>query len=181
MYCHNHFVNFLIIFAFSAMMMVTNYKSQTIANCWTLGAVPQSPISFQGPFLNEVDFWRPLPHILHFGIIIRGFQTVDKYRTASISLICPVIEIEILTLAPYPLYKLRTSFMNGPSASKLCSHITMADYLTSNRDEVERFKTNAEDAFEWQHYFDFVSDLEPNTPIEDIMHRTRNAIKVGTW
>jgi len=47
----------------------------------------------------------------------------------------------------------------------------------SNRDEVERFKTNAEDAFQWQHYFDFVSDLEPNTPIEDIMHRTRNAIK----
>ena len=68
--------------------------------------------------------------------------------------------------------------MNDPSASKLCSHITMADYLTSNRDEVERFKTNAEDAFQWQHYFDFVSDLEPNTPIEDIMHRTRNAIKV---
>ena len=83
-------------------------------------------------------------------------------------------------MAPYPhsLYQLQTLFMNGPSASKLCSHITMADYLTSNRDEVERFKTNAEDAFQWQHYFDFVSDLEPNTPIEDIVHRTRNAIKV---
>ena len=54
----------------------------------------------------------------------------------------------------------------------------MADYLTSNRDEVARFKSNAEDAFQWQHYFDFFSDLEPNTPLEDIMLRTRNAIKV---
>ena len=81
MYCHNHFVNFLIIFVFSAMMKVTNYKSQTIANCWTLGADPQSPISFQGPFINDVNLWRPLPHILHFGIIIRGFQILDLLDT----------------------------------------------------------------------------------------------------
>ena len=93
----------------------------------------------------------------------------------------PIKGVDCFHPTPYPLYQLWTSFMNGPSASKLCSHITMADYLTSNRDEVERFKTNAEDAFQWQHYFDFVGDLEPNTPVEDIMHRTRNAIKVCTW
>ena len=70
------------------------------------------------------------------------------------------------------------SIANIISASKSFSHITMADYLTSNRDEVARFKSDAEDAFQWQHYFDFCGDLEPNTPIEDIMQRTRNAIKV---
>ena len=70
------------------------------------------------------------------------------------------------------------SIANIISASKLFSHITMADYLTSNRDEVARFKSDAEDAFQWQHYFDFCADLEPNTSLEDIMQRTRNAINV---
>merc|ERR1712156_1036491 len=37
------------------------------------------------------------------------------------------------------------SIANIISASKSFSHITMADYLTSNRDEVARFKSDAED------------------------------------
>lgn len=72
------------------------------------------------------------------------------------------------------------SIANIISASRISSNITMADYLTSNRNEVERFKTNADDAFQWQHYFHFLSSLEPDiTTVDDIMQRTRNAIKVS--
>ena len=70
------------------------------------------------------------------------------------------------------------SIANIISASKYCSHITMADYLTSNRNEVERFKNENDDGFEWQHYFQFVCDLEFNPNVEDIIQRTRNSIKV---
>ena len=65
------------------------------------------------------------------------------------------------------------------SASQICTHITMADYLTSNRNEVERFKTNADDAFQWQHYFTFLSGLEPDINAEQIMQRTNRHEKTN--
>lgn len=64
------------------------------------------------------------------------------------------------------------------SASRFCNHITMADYLTSNRHEIEKFIHQAEDGFQWQHYFQFCSSLELDTNIEAIITRTRNAIRV---
>ena len=54
----------------------------------------------------------------------------------------------------------------------------MADYLTSNRHEIEKFIHQAEDGFQWQHYFQFCSSLELDTNIEAIITRTRNAIQV---
>ncbi len=64
------------------------------------------------------------------------------------------------------------------SATRVCSHITMADFLQSNRDEVQLFVDSDENAFEWKHYFDFVLQFEPDNTDSGIMQRTRNAIKV---
>ena len=74
------------------------------------------------------------------------------------------------------------SIANIITASKYINHITMADYLKSNRTEVERFVDNKnadEPGFEWMHYFQFVSDLEHDTNVEDIIERTRNSIEVN--
>ena len=73
------------------------------------------------------------------------------------------------------------SIANIISASKYFNRITMADYLTSNRNEVERFvNENPDDlpGFEWMHYFQYVSDLEHDPNVEDIIQRTRNSIEV---
>ena len=73
------------------------------------------------------------------------------------------------------------SIANIISASKYYNRITMADYLTSNRNEVERFvNENPDDlpGFEWMHYFQYVSDLEHDPNVEDIIQRTRNSIEV---
>ena len=74
------------------------------------------------------------------------------------------------------------SIANIISASKYYNRITMADYLTSNRNEVERFvNENPDDlpGFEWMHYFQYVSDLEHDPNVEDIIQRTRNSIEVN--
>ena len=70
------------------------------------------------------------------------------------------------------------SIANIISASKYFNRITMADYLTSNRNEVERFVEQNAD-FEWMHYFQYVSDLEHDPNVEDIIQRTRNSIEVN--
>jgi hypothetical protein len=71
------------------------------------------------------------------------------------------------------------SIANIISASKYCSNITMADYLASNRAEVERFRTEADGAFHWNHYFNFLGVLELNPDVEVIARRTRKSIKVS--
>ena len=74
------------------------------------------------------------------------------------------------------------SIANIISASKYFNRITMADYLTSNRNEVERFvNENPDDlpGFEWMHYYQYVSDLEHDPNVEDIIQRTRNSIEVN--
>ena len=67
------------------------------------------------------------------------------------------------------------------SASRYCNHITMADYLTSNRHEIEKFVQQAEDGFQWKHYFQFLGVLELDMNVDAIATRTRNAIKVRTY
>ena len=52
----------------------------------------------------------------------------------------------------------------------------MCDYLKSNRDEVQRFLNRAEEAFDWEHYFQFVAQLE-NKSVSEIENRTRKAIR----
>ena len=54
----------------------------------------------------------------------------------------------------------------------------MADYLTSNRNEIEKFVHEDGDVFHWDHYFNFLGVLELDINVEAIMTRTRNAIKV---
>lgn len=71
------------------------------------------------------------------------------------------------------------SISNIISASKYCSQIIMADYLTSNRDEVKRFKNRDQDGYSWNHYFNFLGVLELNKNVDDIAERTRKAIKVS--
>ena len=67
------------------------------------------------------------------------------------------------------------------SASRYCNHITMADYLTSNRHEIEKFVQQAEDGFQWKHYFQFLGVLELDMNVDAIATRTRNAIKVRSY
>ena len=57
----------------------------------------------------------------------------------------------------------------------------MADYLTSNRNEIEKFVHEAGDVFHWDHYFNFLGVLELDINVEAIMTRTRNAIKVRMY
>jgi len=69
------------------------------------------------------------------------------------------------------------SISNIISASKWSQNIIMADYLESNRREVERFWKNAADGFSWDHYFRFNGVLELNPDVDSLCRRTRNAIK----
>jgi hypothetical protein len=52
----------------------------------------------------------------------------------------------------------------------------MADYLKSNREEIERFLRKSDDAFAWDHYFEFVASLENQTS-KTVEERTRKAIR----
>ena len=72
------------------------------------------------------------------------------------------------------------SISNIISASNLSSDILMADFLKSNRDEVERFVADSEEAFPWDHYFEFVANLEQSSP-EILKQRTRDAIRLVRW
>ena len=54
----------------------------------------------------------------------------------------------------------------------------MADYLKSNREEIERFVRKSDEAFAWDHYFDFVAGLENGTS-QNVEERTRKAIRCG--
>ena len=69
------------------------------------------------------------------------------------------------------------SISNVISASKWSQHIYLADYLDSNRKQVENFWKQNEGAFNWDHYFRFVGVLELNPDPLEIEQRTRNAIK----
>ena len=88
-----------------------------------------------------------------------------------IIIVCKIIIHFIL--APFFIFQI--------SASRYCNHITMADYLTSNRHEIEKFVQQAEDGFQWKHYFQFLGVLELDMNVDAIAARTRNAIKVCTY
>ena len=53
--------------------------------------------------------------------------------------------------------------------------------ILGNRHEIEKFVRQAEDGFQWKHYFQFLGVLELDMNVEAIATRTRNAIKVRTY
>jgi len=69
------------------------------------------------------------------------------------------------------------SISNIISASKWSKKIYMADYLESNRKEVEAFWKDLDGGFRWDHYFNFLGVLELQPNVKEIENRTRQSIR----
>jgi len=62
------------------------------------------------------------------------------------------------------------------SASRWSNKIYLAELLQGNREEIEKWWRNEEDAFDWKHYFDFQGVLELCSDTSSIASRVRSSI-----